>query len=148
MALKDLCTEELADKGIDIEIFHPATGKSLGIVVTMLGSDSAEYDKADKKIRNRLIIEGKRKRDFSVGLDPDSQESAVIEKMTACFLGWKEKKDDGSWKDTVEFDKGVELPSSKEEFKKIISRRGFFWFRQQIQEEMDKVANFLPPQKS
>jgi hypothetical protein len=148
MALMDLCTEAAADQGIEIDIYHPATGKPLGIAVRMLGTDSQVYADTERKIKNRMLELGKRKRDFSVGLDSDSQEAALIEKMTACFLSWKETKADGTVKDTVEFEDGVELAGSKAEFKKIISRRGFFWFRAQVQEGMDKIASFLPPQKS
>lgn len=148
MGLNDLCTEEAADKGIDIEIYHPGSGAPLGIVVNMCGSDSQAYLDADRKIRNRQLEQAKRRRDFTVGMEPESVEAALIERMKACFNSWKEKQADGTWKNSVCLDPGVELASSKEEFVKIISRRGFFWFRQQVQEGMDKVANFLPPSGS
>ena len=147
MALKDLCTKDAADKGIEIELYHPGTGKPLGIVVTMLGSDSQEFIDADHKIKNRNLALAKKKRDFTLGMEPEAVEAAVVEKMTACFLGWKEAKADGTYKDTVEFEQGVELAATKAEFKKIIADRGFFWMRAQLQEEMDRVTNFLPKQK-
>ncbi|MBT0665766.1 hypothetical protein KI809_15760 [Geobacter pelophilus] len=144
MNLKNLCTEEVADRGIDIELFHPGTGMSLGIVITMLGSDSLAYIEADRKIRGRQLEQSKRKRDFTVGMEPEQIEAGLVERMTACFVSWKQRQDDGRFKDTLSFDEGVELASTKEEFKKIISRRGFFWLRQQVQDGMDKVSNFLP----
>lgn len=146
MGLKDLCTEEIADRGIDIDIYHPASGEDLGIVVCMRGSDSEEYLLADRKIKNRQLEHAKRKKDFTVGMSPEEQDAALVEKMAACFIGWKERTSNG-WKNSVEFEAGVELPSTREEFKKIISRRGFYWFRQQVVEGMDKVTNFLPKQQ-
>ena len=85
MALKDLCTEEAADNGIEIELYHPASGAPLGIVVTMCGSDSQAYMDADRKIRNCQLEQAKRKRDFTVGMEPEVVEAALIERMKACF---------------------------------------------------------------
>jgi len=144
MALKQLSTAEKADKGIDIEIFHPSTGESLGIVVTMLGSDSAAYIEADRKIRSRQLQRAKRKRDFTIGMEPEEVEASLVERLSACFVGWKERLADGSFKNTLNFDEGVELPSTRAEFTKIISDRGYYWFRAQVQEGMDTVSNFLP----
>lgn len=148
MKLKDLCTAEAADQGIDIELFHPSSGVPIGIIINMKGSDSQAYLDADRKIKNRQLEHSKRKRDFTAGMEPEAIEAGLIERMKACFNSWKEKKGDGTFKDTVSFDEGVELASNKEEFGKIIANRGFFWIRQQVQEGMDKVANFLPKPKS
>jgi hypothetical protein len=139
MALNDLNTKSAADAGIDIELFHPATGAPLGITITMHGSDSQAYQDAERKIANRQREHAKRTRDFSAGLDYDQLQAAMTERMTACFIGWRE----GS-KNTIEFEAGQELPATPENFKKIISDRGFFWLRQQVQTGMDNVSNFLP----
>jgi hypothetical protein len=151
MDLMDFNTEEKADQGIDIEIFLP-TGEPSGIFVNMCGSDSQAYLDADRKIRNRQLEQAKRKRDFSIGMEPEAIEAGLIERMKACFNGWKQKTGadaDGvvTYKPAITVG-GSELGSNKEEFAKLISRRGFFWFRQQLQEGMDKVANFLPQPKS
>jgi hypothetical protein len=150
MALSSLNTARSADAGIDIEIYHPATGVSLGIFITMLGSDSQAYLDAERKISNRIKEQSKRTRDFTAGLDYDTQQSALVEKMTACFVGWKEQipgSDEHApqaYKPTIELEEGVELPATKDNFKKLISNRGFFWLRQQLQTGMDSVSNFLP----
>ncbi|MBT0666333.1 hypothetical protein KI809_18655 [Geobacter pelophilus] len=150
MALDDLCTAETADQGIDIEIFHPGSGESLGIFIRMLGSDSEEYIEAERKITNRQKEKAKRTRDFTAGMDYDQSQAALVEKMAACFVSWKEVvpgKDgqDPAFKPTIELKKGEELEATKNNFKKIISNRGFFWLRQQVQQGMDNVTNFLPP---
>jgi len=73
-----------------------------------------------------------------------------VEKMTACFVGWKEQLPNADenapkqFKPTIELEEGVELEATKDNFKKIIADRGFFWIRQQIQAGMDSVTNFLP----
>lgn len=146
MGLKDLNTATVADSGIDIEIYDPRTGAPTGIVIGMLGSDSQAYLEADRKIRARTLALAKKRRDFTVGMEPDAVEAAATERMTACFLYWKERRADGTFKDSLTFDEGVELPSTKEEFARIISDRGYFWLRQQVAEEMDKVSNFLSKQ--
>jgi hypothetical protein len=139
MALNDLNTKSAADAGIDIELFHPASGVPLGITITMHGSDSQAYTDAERKISNRQREHAKRTRDFSAGLDYDQQQAALVERMTACFIGWSEKG-----KKTIELDAGIELEATKENFRKLITDRGFFWLRQQVQTGMDNVTNFLP----
>jgi len=144
MGLKNLCTAETADKGIEVDIYHPSSGEPLGIVVTMLGSDSQAFLEADRQIKNHNLAIAKKKRDFTIGMEPEAVESALIRRMQACFVGWKEKQADGSFKPSISFEEGVELESSKFEFARIIANRGFFWLRQQLQEAMDNVSNFLP----
>lgn len=138
MGLQNLNTANSADAGVDIELFHPGTGESLGIVVTMLGSDSQAYIDAERKIAKRNRERAKRTRDFSAGMDYDQINANITEKMTACFVSWREGK-----KPTITLQEGVELEGTKENFKKVISDRGFFWLRQQIQTGMDDIASFL-----
>jgi len=145
--LMDFCTEEMADLGIDIEIFDPR-GNPMGLIINMKGSDSQTYLDVDRKIKNRNIETAKRKRDFTVGMDPETTEANLIERMKACFNFWKQKTGEDAegnpiYKDTIRIG-GQELPSNKNEFGKLIARRGFFFIRQQVQEGMDKTANFLP----
>ena len=149
MALNDLNTKAAADAGIEIEIFHPANGESLGIVITMKGSDSQEYLDAERKIAGRQKELAKRTKDFAAGLDYDLQQAALVEKMTACFVSWKERVpvelgEPEKFKPTIKLAEGVELEATKDNFKKIIKDRGFFWLRQQVQQGMDSVTNFLP----
>ena len=144
MALNSLNTRSAADAGIDIDLFHPASGEPLGIVITMKGSDSQEYIDAERKIATRQKDLAKRTKDFAAGLDYDLQQAALVEKMAACFVGWKEKLEDGGFKPTIELNPGQELEATKENFKRLIKDRGFFWLRQQVQQGMDSVTNFLP----
>lgn len=139
MALKNLNTAVAADKGIDIDIYHPGSGDPLGITITMHGSDSKAYVDAERKVANRQREHAKRTRDFAAALDYDQQQAALTERMAACFIGWREGD-----KNTIEFEPGQELEATRENFRKIISDRGFFWLRQQIQTGMDNVTNFLP----
>jgi hypothetical protein len=143
VALKSLNTKQKADEGIDIEIFHPATGDSLGIFIHMLGSDSQAYLDAERQINRQQIEQSKRTRDFTMGMNYDQQQSSLVKKMTACFISWKEKKEDGTFKETIEVEPGVELEATPDNFQKIIKDRGFFWIRQQVQTGMDNVTNFL-----
>lgn len=144
MALKNLSTRAAADSGIEIEITHPDTGEGLGIFVGLYGSDSEAYLEADRRIQARNLALAKKKRDFTAAMDPEIIERDATERMVACFRGWKERRPDGTFKETVEFEEGVELPGTKEAFRTIISDRGFYWLRQQVREEIDRVSNFLP----
>ena len=141
MALKDRNTAAKADLGIDVEIFGP-DGESTGITMHVLGSDSQVYLDTERKIQRRTLELGKRNKDYSVGLDPDQQQSALVEKMTACVTSWKEKTADG-YKATITLEEGVELECTPENVKKILKDRGFFWIRSQVQTAMDNPQNFL-----
>jgi hypothetical protein len=143
MALKDLSTALASDQGIDVEFHHPASGEPIGMVWHVLGSDSQDYLDAERKVHNRQVEHGKRTRDFSAGLTHEQQEAARIDKMAVCVKSWKEKAGDG-WKPTLEYEPGVELECTTENVRKILKDRGFFWLRAQVQEAMDRPANFLP----
>ena len=122
MALKDRTTAAKADLGIDVEIFGP-DGESTGITMHVLGSDSQVYLDTERKIQRRTLELGKRNKDYSVGLDPDQQQSALVEKMTACVTSWKEKTADG-YKATITLEEGVELECTPENVKKILKEHG------------------------
>lgn len=145
--LMDFCTEEMADQGVDIDIFDPK-GNFTGIVVHMKGTDSEAYLEEDNAIKRFNLAQGKKQQDFTVGMDPDEVKKANLRRLKACFDYWKQvigEEDDGSrvYKDTITIGK-KELPSTKGQFGELMGRRGFFWIRKQIEEGMDKVTNFLP----
>ncbi|WP_321532265.1 hypothetical protein [uncultured Desulfuromonas sp.] len=142
MDLATLNTAQNADTGIEIEIFHPTTGEPIGLTIMVLGSDSQAYIDAERKINKRRNEQAKRTRDLSAGLDYDQLQAAVTEKMVACFVNWKTA--DGA---PLKLN-GTGLESSKDNFRKVITDRGFFWLRQQVQQAMDNVANFLPSSAS
>ncbi len=141
MPLQDFNTRQIADEGIDIPIHHPVTGLPLGIVITMLGSDSQVYMDAVRADSAARLARARKTRDMSAGLAPEELEASLVARMTACFLGWQEE---GQAENTIEIEPGRPLPGTRENFRTIIEDRGFFWLRQQIQQEMDDVANFLP----
>jgi hypothetical protein len=143
MALKDRNTAANADLGIDVEIFGP-DGESTDIIMHVLGSDSQVFLDAERKIQRRTLELGKRNKDYAVGLDPDQQQNALVEKMTACVTSWKERTADGSFKQTITLEEGVELACTPDNVKKILKDRGFFWIRSQVQTAMDNPQNFLP----
>lgn len=149
--LMDFCTEEMADQGVDIDIFDPK-GNFTGIVVNMKGTDSAAYLEEDTAIKRFNLSQGKKQQDFTAGMDPDEIKKANLRRLKVCFNNWKQvigEEDDGTrvYKDTIYIDK-KELPSTKGQFGELMGRRGFFWFRRQVEEGMDKVTNFLPPPKT
>lgn len=150
--LMDFCTEEMADQGIDIEIFDPK-GNTTGIIINMKGTDSQAYLEEDQAIKRFTLSQAKKQQDFTVGMEPEAVEQGNLRRIKACFNFWKQKVDekpDGTpvYKDTIRIG-GEELPSTRKAFGELIARRGFFWVRRQVQEGMDKVTNFLPqPQPS
>lgn len=149
--LMDFCTEEMADQGIDIEIFDPK-GNTTNIIINMKGSDSQAYLDEDQAVKRFTLAQAKKQQDFTVGMDPEEVEKRNLRLMKACFNFWKQKideKEDGTpvYKDTIRIG-GQELPSNRKAFGELIARRGFFWVRRQVQEGMDKVTNFLPQAKA
>jgi len=145
--LMDLCTEELADLGVDISIIAP-NGQDTGIVINMKGTDSEAYDEEDKAIKRYNLAQAKSKKDYLAGTDPDEIKTANLRRLKSCFNHWKQKtgvddNDNPIYKDTIRIG-GQELASNRKNFTELMARRGFFWIRSQVEEGMDKVSNFLP----
>lgn len=81
-------TKTKADAGVDVEI-NRADGEPSGLTITVLGTDSATYQKLrEKQDRARVRIMAKGGRN-SMETVFDSAKQNDIELVTACTLSWK-----------------------------------------------------------
>ena len=91
MDLSNLDTVALADKGIVVELRHPADGSKLEndkgqpMTITVVGSDSAIY-KGELKARVRQVSMNKKRKDEPLDLDDMEKKGATL--LAKCTLGW------------------------------------------------------------
>lgn len=87
--LTELNTVELANKGAVINIVHPSTGDDLGMKITVAGSDSDLYRKAQRKIMNKRLAEKKMKTRV------EEIENESLELLAQCTMSWEGVKEGG-----------------------------------------------------
>ena len=53
--LANIDTVKGANEGFDVQIYHPATNEDLGIVITVIGKDSDEFQKITREQTKRRM---------------------------------------------------------------------------------------------
>jgi hypothetical protein len=147
MSLAALNTKETADQGIDVEILHPKTNIPIGIVVTVLGTDSEAFRAITRKQQNRRT-ENMRNRRGSSTLTAEELEAENLNTLTACTKAWctVEQDDNGvetNRRDEIEVTDGEWLKCTPENVKRVYADAGFAWLREQIDREIGDRTNFL-----
>lgn len=121
--LSELNTVELANKGAVVNITHPSTGDDLGIKITVAGSDSDLYRKAQRKIMNKRLADKKMKTRV------EEIENESLELLAQCTMTWEGVKEGGS-EVPCTFDNAKRLyktyPWLKEQVDQAISDRGLY----------------------
>jgi len=139
-----------SNEGFDVELYHPGTNADLGIVITVLGKDSDEFQKITRQ-QNKKRMDRMSKNGFRSGkVAPPSQDeldSDNLDVLSGCTTGWKtlEVTDkDGevveSEKDTITL-AGDEVAFSCYTAKILYSR--FPWIKEQIDIAIGDRANFI-----
>lgn len=81
-----------ANNGATLQLRHPATGKKLEdaegapITITLAGSDSDAYRKAQRQITNRRLAETKKR--GGLKLTSEELEEEALDILVACTLAW------------------------------------------------------------
>lgn len=154
MDLKKLDVISGANEGADVRLKHPGTGDDLGIVIHVLGRDSAVFhDLADKQNKRR-ISRMTRGGVFRAQALPASEiEKDALELLVACTQYWytEAKVDDAGTeveprKDSIEFDgqfiDGTAGNAQLAENARMIYSR-LPWAREQVDVEVNDRANFV-----
>ena len=84
MKITELFTVEAHDKGAEMEIVNPNTGKPSGVFLTLAGMDSKAYADAEKSERNAEI-----KRSRWEPRSAEEDDDAKIARIVACTIGWR-----------------------------------------------------------
>jgi len=139
--LGDMDTVAGANGGFDVELYHPATNADIGIIITVLGKDSDEFQKVTRQ-QNKKRIDKLSKSGFRSGkVAPPSQDQMDadgLELLASCTIGWRAVEEESFG--TLLLD-GEEIPFSTENAKKIYSR--FPWIKEQIDIAIGDRANFI-----
>ena len=153
MALVKLNTGEVANKGRAVALLHPGTQVPIGIRFYVLGADSNEFKRINRKQQMELQAKQKRQRRGGIYLQtPEELEANGTELLVGLTTGWEEdvKNDKGeviSVRKEIELNEGEFIPFSPEAVQRIYEDLGFSWIREQIDSEIGDRRDFLPSEK-
>ena len=136
MDIAALDSVKAANNGFELELFHPGTMVNLGLFITVLGKDSAEFRKvssAQNRKRLQKATKGGGFRAGAVSMEEIEQDS--IELLAACTVLWR----DGD-KKTLTF-AGKELECTPENAKQVYT--DYPWIREQVDAGVSDRANFI-----
>lgn len=131
MDLSSLDTRKPADDGADMQLRHPGTDAVLtqddgkAISITLAGSDSDRYQRAQRSQANRRLNAGVRRK-----LTIEELESDTIELLVACTIRWDGVKVGGKV-----------LECNADNARKLY--RDYQWIREQANAFIGERANFL-----
>lgn len=120
--LAHLDTVARCDQGAQLELLHPATGKPLGVFLTLAGVDSGAHRQAlaflaEQRLRRR-------------GMSPDDLRGEEVEIAARCTLSWRGV-----------LIAGVEVAHSLEAARDLYGR--FPWIREQALAFIGDRAQYL-----
>ena len=123
--LAKLDTAKVAEEGAELRVAHPTTGEDLGIVITLIGTDSKTF-RDISKIRATMAL---KKKTREIDLDQNEQDS--IELLARCTKGWSGITENGK-----------DIPFNHENAVQLYTK--YLWLREQIDRFMADRSNFLP----
>jgi hypothetical protein len=115
---------EREEEGITIDIKDASGEKEPGVQITVAGTYSATYRKAQSQNRDKFLKQ-------RGGLDGDTLETRSLELTAKCIKSWKGFTSDGK-----------EFPCTKDNAIALLS--GAPWIREQVEEAMNDHASFFP----
>ncbi len=146
MALAKHNTSEVANKGVSVEIYS-ADGLPLGIRFFVLGCDSEEWEKINRKQDKARIEKQKRTRGVYIASSDETKLNGT-ELLTALTTGWEEdiKNDKGEVIGTrpdIELEEGEFVSFSKQAVAAIYNHIGYSFIREQVDAFIGDRRNFL-----
>lgn len=153
MALAQLNTGEAANRGKAVALLHPSTQVPLGIRFFVLGSDSKEYKRIQRKQQTTLLEKQKKSRRGLYLQTPEELEANALEVLVGLTTGWEEDVRNEQGEVTgiraeIELNVGEFVPFSPEAVKRIYEDLGYSWVREQIDAEIGDRRDFLPGAKT
>lgn len=141
MDLKSFDTVSGSQLGHELELLHPATREGIGVFITILGKDSAEFTRVQTN-HNRLRLQKMQK--GVKALTTKELEKETMELVVVCTKAWRQVVkvgDEIKEKTTLTVD-GEELECTPANAEKFYTR--FPDFREQVDAGIVDRANFLP----
>lgn len=152
MALNDLSTNEVANKGKAVALLHPAQQIPIGIRIYVLGFDSKEAKRILREQDLARIEKQKKTRRGVYLASPEETDANALDLLVGLTTGWDEDVKDAEGKVTsvrkeIELAEGQFIPFSPEACRSIYSDPGFTWIRESIDAEIGDRRDFLPKGK-
>lgn len=122
--LSTLNVVEAANKGTVVDITHPVSGEVLGIKITVAGSDSDIYRKAQRQILNKRLAQR------AVKTKAEEIENESLELLVKCTLGWEGVEE-----------AGAPIPFSAEAARSLYKK--YPWLREQVDTAIADRSLFL-----
>lgn len=138
MDLKKLDTVAAADKGFEIQLFNPGDMSNLGIFITVLGRDSADYRKISSQHSRKRVQKMTKGNQFRMGsLTTEELESDTIELLAGVTKAWR---DEGEKLDNQVLIDGVKYDCDLANAVMLYTR--YPWIREQVDVAVMDRANF------
>lgn len=137
--LGDLDTTVACDKGIEIELLHPASRDKLGVFVTVLGADSSAVKELLTEFRRSNERQAATyKRQGKAEFQPSSAmfEEFILNKAIVATTGWRTAD-----KASITL-KSEELAFNVANAKKVFTQLP--WVHVQVLQAIDDLQNFMP----
>lgn len=130
--LSNLDTVAASEQPYKLELLHPTSKKQLGIFIYIRGIQSNTYRDIQDELTNERIREGLEAQKTGKDIVRTVQDSREIniKQVAFCVVNWENVKLDG-----------LELPFNFSNTIKLFTR--FPWIRQQVEEGMSELKNFM-----
>lgn len=115
------------DKGFELELKHPTTGKGVKAYITVSGEEGTAYRKYMEAVVDAQIAEnyeGSKAKPTTLA----KEIARAVEKCVACTIGWREI----AWE-------GAELPFTPENARMLYQHK---FIRGQVLEAIENAQNF------
>lgn len=109
---------------VDLELKHPVSGESLGVMLKVVGPDSTEFRDARNAFIKKFPVDGAKTPD---AVELQKENDAILASM---IVGWSNDEFFGN-------------PFSKDVALGLMTNPGLNWLKQQIGEFTDKRSNFF-----
>lgn len=132
MSFEQHSTAKVSEAGAPMPVLGPDNAplkdsKGKPVIVYLRSRDSQSYRAKQHEMTNAALTRRNKK------VTAQQIEAQAVELMVACGVGWEGIEDSN--------DKPVKF--SPEKFEEYLTKEGFEWFREQVDEFINNRANFL-----
>lgn len=139
----ELDLEALCDQPFEFEIVHPDSEEGLGVFVSVVGSQSATYQKFLREEQNKQrkdAFEAQRKgTDTEKPRAVEDDEDTLCRAVAASMKGWRSVIDGESKPVIMWGGKGLEFTAHNA----VLWLKKFRWVRAQVNKQTGELGNFI-----